>query len=52
MGDATIAHTKLPLPSKLQVDIQKNFIKKGKQMLIMIKDNTVVRLQEKNYVAN
>ena len=49
--DAAHINTRLPPPSKIIADIQKVLIKKGKKMLILIKDNTAVRHEEKTFLA-
>ena len=49
--DAALIHTRLPSPYKIAADMQKVLIKKGKKMLILIKDNTAVRHEEKTYLA-
>ena len=51
LQDASIAHIKIPSPEKMLADVQKTVIREGKQMLILIKDTTIVRLQEKKYTT-
>lgn len=46
LKDKVVAHAKLPKPIKIVLDIERIEIKNSQKLLILVKDNSQIRLRE------